>query len=268
MNRSDRLAGVEKACSYQFVDKALLERAITHPSAVEGHALADSYERLEFLGDSLLGAIVAAEVFRRFPSLDEGELTRLKIALVSGDMLSRVAEEAGLAQYIIMGEAERGTGARGMRSMLEDVYEALVGAIHLDGGPKAAHDFVWSTLGDRIEAGISVVPLNPKSVFQEVAQRELRATPSYKLVGEDGPAHDPVFTSVALVGNRRLGKGTGSSKKLSEANAALNALENLGFDVNGNRLDITSENTTDDLRGDAAADDYAAGDVLTDGVGF
>ena len=255
MNTGDRLAGVEKACSYQFKDKALLERAITHPSAVEGHALADSYERLEFLGDSLLGAIVAAEVFRRFPSLDEGELTRLKIALVSGNMLSRVAEETGLAQYIIIGESERGTGARGMHSMLEDVYEALVGAIHLDGGPEAAHDFVLSTLGSQIEAGLSVVPANPKSVFQEVAQRILHATPSYKLVSEEGPAHDPVFTSVALVGARRLGRGTGPSKKLSEASAAHNALENLGFDDNGDRLADYQEMPADEV----VADDVPLG---------
>ena len=245
---------MEAACSYVFEDKSLLERAITHPSAVEGHALADSYERLEFLGDSLLGAIVAAEVYRRFPSLDEGELTRLKIALVSGDMLSRVAEEAGLAQYIIMGESERGTGARGMHSALEDVYEALVGAIHLDGGPLAAHDFVWATLGDQIVAGLSVVPVNPKSTFQEVAQREFHATPVYKLVSEEGPAHSPVFTSVAICGAQRLGRGTGPSKKLSEASAALNALENLGYDASGAKV---AESTNPDP-GDAAEADAAA----------
>lgn len=242
MKTGERLAGVERICSHRFNDKSLLERALTHPSAVEGHALADSYERLEFLGDSLLGAIVAAEVYRRFPSLDEGELTRLKIALVSGDMLSHVAEEIGLADYIIMGESELGTGARGMHSALEDVYEALVGAIHLDGGPLPAHDFVWDTLGDHILAGLSVVPVNPKSTFQEIAQRELHATPQYKLESEEGPAHQPLFTSVALVDGRRVGRGTGPSKKLSEAQAALDALENLGYDANGAKsvaLEIT-----------------------------
>lgn len=239
------MAGVERLCSYRFNDKSLLERAITHPSAVEGHALSDSYERLEFLGDSLLGAIVAAEVYRRFPSLDEGELTRLKIALVSGDMLSSVAEEAGLSEYIIMGESERGTGTRGMHSALEDVYEALVGAIHLDGGPEPAHDFVWSTLGSHIVAGLSVVPVNPKSAFQEVAQRDYHATPLYKLIAEEGPAHSPIFTSVVVVDGVRMGRGSGPSKKFSEAQAALNALENLGYDANGKRVDTTDESTDD-----------------------
>ena len=260
MNTSERLAGVEAACSYVFEDKSLLTRAITHPSAVEGRALSDSYERLEFLGDSLLGAIVAAEVYRRFPSLDEGELTRLKIALVSGDMLSRVAEEVGLAPYIIIGESERGTGARGMHSMLEDVYEALVGAIHLDGGPEAAHAFVWETLGDHIKAGLSEVPVNPKSVFQEVAQREFRATPAYKLVSEEGPAHNPVFTSVAVVGSKRLGKGTGPSKKISEAQAALNALENLGYDACGEKCVPAAGNSA------IASDGISPDGVIPDNV--
>ena len=253
------MAGVETACSYRFEDKTLLLRAITHPSAVEGHALADSYERLEFLGDSLLGAIVAAEVYRRFPSLDEGELTRLKIALVSGDMLSHVADEAGLAQYIVMGESERGTGARGMRSMLEDVYEALVGAIHLDGGPEAAHEFVWATLGDHIVAGLAEVPVNPKSVFQEVAQREFHATPSYKLLSEEGPAHNPVFTSIALVGKRRLGKGSGPSKKLSEASAALNALDNLGYDASGTKCGENKLSEVDEAEEQAPSTDVQEG---------
>lgn len=239
---------MEKLCSYCFNDKTLLERAITHPSAVEGHALLDSYERLEFLGDSLLGAIVAAEVYRRFPSLNEGELTRLKIALVSGDMLSRVAEEAGLADYIIMGESERGTGTRGMHSALEDVYEALVGAIHIDGGPEATLKFVWATLGSHIVAGLSEVPVNPKSTFQEVAQREFHATPSYKLIAEEGPAHSPVFTSVAVVDGVRMGRGSGPSKKLSEAQAALNALENLGYDANGVKIGASDSETVDEDR--------------------
>lgn len=247
MNTAERLAGVESICSYSFNDKSLLERAITHPSAVEGHALADSYERLEFLGDSLLGAIVAAEVYRRFPSLDEGELTRLKIALVSGDMLSRVAEEIGLADCIIMGESELGTGARGLRSALEDVYEALVGAIHLDGGPESAHAFVWDTLGEHIVAGLSEVPVNPKSTFQEIAQRELHATPQYKLESEEGPAHHPLFTSVALVDGRRVGRGSGPSKKLSEAQAALNALENLGYDATGAKCAAKETSDADDV---------------------
>lgn len=253
MKTSERLAGVERLCSYSFKDKTLLERAITHPSAVEGHSLADSYERLEFLGDSLLGAIVAAEIYRRFPSLDEGEMTRLKIALVSGNTLSRVAEDAGLADYIIMGESELGTGSRGMHSALEDVYEALVGAIHLDGGPEPTQNFVWETLGNHIAAGLSEVPINPKSSFQEVAQREFRATPFYKLISEEGPAHHPTFTSVVIVDGVRMGRGSGSSKKLSEAEAAFDALKNLGYDASGTKCvpddTISTDEVSDDVVG-------------------
>ena len=108
--------------------------AITHPSAVEGLPVTASYERLEFLGDSILGAIVATDLFERFSSMDEGELTRLKISLVSGKTLSAVAESLGIGECIVFGESEKGTGSRGLPSALENVYESVVGALYLDGG--------------------------------------------------------------------------------------------------------------------------------------
>ncbi len=228
-----RVAAAEEICGHVFSDKSLMERALTHPSAVEGARTKLSYERLEFLGDSVLGAIVATDVYNRFPSMDEGQLSQLKIALVSGNMLSTVADGLGFAELIVMGESEKGTGARGMHSALENVYEAVVGALYLDAGYDATHAFVERTLGPHASADLAKKPISAKSKLQEVTQREMHCGPTYKLVGEEGPAHTPTFTSVAMVEGRRIGRGQGPSKKTSESAAAADALVNLGYAEKG-----------------------------------
>ena len=140
------VARIEQITGHAFRDKSLAESAVTHPSAVEGEPVWRSYERLEFLGDSILGALVATDLFERYRDMDEGALTRMKIALVSGAMLSEVAGELGMGECIVFGGSERGTQARGLHSALENVYEAVVGALYLDGGYDVAHDFVARTL--------------------------------------------------------------------------------------------------------------------------
>ncbi len=224
-----RVAEAERICGHHFKDQNLIACALTHPSAVEGKPVTASYERLEFLGDSVLGAIVATDLYRRFPDMDEGELTRLKISLVSGQMLSRVADSLGIAPLIVMGDSERGTGARGMHSALENVYEAIVGALYLDAGYDVTHDFVVSSLEPHMTPALARHPESPKSRLQEVTQRDMRCAPEYKLVSEEGPAHDPTFTSVVLVEGRRIGRGTGSTKKSSETCAAADALVRMGY---------------------------------------
>ena len=228
-----RIACAERIVDHVFADKGLIQAALTHPSAVEGRPVSASYERLEFLGDSILGAIVATDLFERFPSMDEGQLTQLKISLVSGQMLSPVAEQLGIAPLILMGESERGTGARGMHSALENVYESIVGALYLDAGYEATHEFVQRTLGPHVSQDLAKKPISAKSRLQEVTQRDMHSAPEYKLVGEEGPAHTPTFTSVAMVDGRRLGRGSGSSKKSSESAAAADALVNLGYAQEG-----------------------------------
>ena len=228
-----RLEAAEAVCGHEFTDKTLLERALTHPSAVEGARTKLSYERLEFLGDSVLGAIVATDLYERYPAMNEGELSQLKIALVSGKMLSLVCEGLGVAKLIVMGESEKGTGARGMHSALENVYESLVGALYLDAGYEATHDFVARTLGPHVSPDLAKKPISAKSRLQEVTQRDMRCGPEYKLVGEEGPAHTPTFTSVVMVEGRRIGRGKGPSKKASESAAAADALVNLGYAQEG-----------------------------------
>ena len=224
-----RVAEAERVCGHHFENQELIVSALTHPSAAEGMPVSASYERLEFLGDSILGAIVATDLFERFPDMDEGALTQAKISLVSGKMLSSVAARLGLAPLIVMGESERGTGERGMHSALENVYEALVGALYLDAGYTTTHEFVLATLGPEVSPALAEKPISPKSRLQEVTQRELHCAPEYRLVSEEGPAHDPTFTSVVLVEGRRIGRGSGPSKKSSESAAAVDALVRLGY---------------------------------------
>ena len=204
-----RIAEAERIVDHVFADKNLIASALTHPSAVEGRPVSASYERLEFLGDS----------------------TQLKISLVSGQMLSPVAEQLGLAPLILMGESERGTGARGMHSALENVYESIVGALYLDAGFDVTHDFVLRTLEPHMSPELARKPISPKSRIQEVVQRDMHCAPEYKLLGEEGPAHDPTFTSVVMVDGRRVGKGQGSSKKSSESAAAADALVRMGYNA-------------------------------------
>lgn len=233
MALSEKLSRAEKICGHTFNDHRLLRSAITHPSAVEGQPVSASYERLEFLGDSILGSVVALALYTAYPDFDEGKLTRLKVSLVSGMTLSSVGLELGIDSCIIFGASEQGTGSRGLHSALENVYEALVGALYLDGGWDVAQDFILRTLKPHLATERAEHPTNPKSYLQECVQRDHLEPPAYKVVDTDGPAHEPTFTAVALVDGIRQGRGTGSSKKEAEAAAALDALERMGYTHNG-----------------------------------
>lgn len=233
MSIREKLDAAETICGHTFSDRALLRSAITHPSAVEGEPVSASYERLEFLGDSILGSVVALSLYRTFGTFDEGKLTRLKVSLVAGVTLSEVGLELGIDKVIIMGASEQGTGARGMYSALENVYESLVGALYLDGGWDVAEEFILRTLKPHLADERAEHPTNPKSYLQECVQSDRLDPPSYKVVGEDGPAHQPTFTAVAIVDGIRRGRGSGSSKKEAEAAAALDALERMGYTTNG-----------------------------------
>ncbi len=224
---AERIEHIERICNHTFANRELITAAITHPSAVEHLPVSASYERLEFLGDSILGAIVATDLFERFRDMDEGKLTRLKISLVSGKTLSRVSEELGIGECIVFGESEKGTGARGLHAALENVYESVVGALYLDGGYDVTHEFVSRTLGPHMVPELAERPVSPKSRLQEITQREMRCAPEYRLVDEQGPAHSPTFTSVVLVEGRRVGRGVGSSKKEAESVAAADAIARL-----------------------------------------
>ena len=181
----------------------------------------------------MLGAIVATDIYERYPAMNEGELSQLKIALVSGNMLSMIAEGLGVGPLIVMGESEKGTNARGMHSALENVYESLVGAMYLDAGWDAAAEFIRRTLKPHLASERAEHPANPKSFLQECVQADGHEPPAYKLIGSEGPAHAPTFTAVVLIDGIRQGRGTGSSKKEAEGAAALEALDRMGYTTNG-----------------------------------
>ncbi len=220
---------IEEILGHQFKDPSLIRSAITHPSATEGQHVSACYERLEFLGDSVVGMVVAEELFEQFPDLDEGGLTRLKVSLISGESLSAAAKERGIDEVIVFGLSERGTGARGMHSALENVYEAVTGALYLDAGMEEARRWIIDTLQPHLAPWRSVMPENPKSLLQEKTQADVHETPHYVLVSEEGPAHEPTFVSRCVVGDRVVGEGTGSSKKEAESAAAAKALVAMGY---------------------------------------
>ncbi len=223
----DKLKLAEELIGYKFKNERYILSAITHPSAAEGKSVRFSYERLEFLGDAILGAIVVSTAFNRYPDLDEGGLTRIKVALVSGASLSDVAEGLGFADVIVFGSSETGTGKRGLHSALENVYEAVVAALYLDGGIDAASDFVHTTLIPRMSADMAKEPENPKSALQEKLQED-GITPTYKLVETQGPPHDRTFVSQVYAGDHALALGTGRTKKEAESQAAKSTLARLG----------------------------------------
>ena len=225
--QEQKLARAQEILDYRFDSEHLLLSAITHPSATEGKSVKYSYERLEFLGDSILGAIVAAIAFHRFHDLDEGGLTRIKVALVSGASLSDVADRLGFADVIVFGSSETGTGKRGLHSALENVYEAVVAALYLDGGIGAAQEFVERTLIPRMSLDMAREPENPKSALQEKLQED-DITPTYKLVETQGPPHDRTFVAQVFAGTQGLARGTGRTKKEAESQAAKSTLARLG----------------------------------------
>lgn len=225
---------------YRFTNERYLLSAITHPSAVEGKPVKFSYERLEFLGDSILGAVVADAAFHKFSEIDEGGLTRIKVSLVSGASLSHVASELGFADFIIFGLSERGTGRRGLHSALENVYEAIVAALYLDGGMDAAREFISKTLLGYMSIDMAREPENPKSVLQEKLQED-GITPTYKLIETQGPPHDRTFVTQVYAGLQALARGVGRTKKESESQAAQSALTQMSFNSPKTEREIQRE---------------------------
>lgn len=211
----------------QIQDRDLYKRALTHPSSTRSGKKAGDYERLEFLGDAVLVGIVAARLYHDFPDLPEGDLTRMKVALTSGRTLAGVARELDLGSVMRFGKGSEYHAT--LPSVLENAFEALVGAVYLDLGIDVATDFVMGVLGDRIDReALLAAPIDAKNRLQEITQTDGLELPSYEIVERTGPAHDPVYTSEVSFGGKVRGRGTGPTKQRAEQAAALDALEALG----------------------------------------
>jgi ribonuclease-3 len=217
-----RFAECQAILGYRFGKLTLLQEALTHASGAE-HRRA-SNERLEFLGDAILGAIVSEMLFQRFPNYLEGDLTKIKSIVVSRRTCAKISSRLRLNQFLVMGKG-MGSHAQTPPSVLADVFESLIGAIYLDGGIEAARALIGRLLSPEIDAAVDGHGgLNYKSNLQQVAQREYGETPTYLLMDEKGPDHSKCFQVSARIGERRFASAWGPTKKEAEQRAALNAL--------------------------------------------
>ena len=213
-----------------FTQPALLAQALTHSSyANENPGIApSSNERLEFLGDAVLDLIVAENLYRDFPSIDEGEMTRLRSLLVRQDTLARVAESIGLGNYLYLGKGEEASNGKEKPANLARAFEAVVAAIYLDQGYFAAEQLILDLLDAELWKALSQGALvDYKSRLQELLQAQGQQPPAYYLVGTEGPDHDNKFSVEVRLGNEVLAYGSGRSKKKAETEAARVALEKL-----------------------------------------
>ena len=222
-------SALAKRLRITFKDPSLLQQAFIHRSYLNENPdfPLSSNERLEFLGDAVLGIVVAEGVYR-LGTLDEGEMTRLRAALVRNENLARAASLLQLGEYLYLGQGEEKSGGRERPRNLVCALEAVVGAIFVDRGFAAARRFVWRLLGGQleklVEEGISV---DHKSRLQEAVQAQGKGTPRYQVVQMTGPDHDREFTVEVMVGKEILGRGSGKSKQLAEKEAARQALQEL-----------------------------------------
>jgi len=225
----DACAALESRIGYRFRDRGLLEQALTHRSrAAEDVSGAADNESLEFLGDAVLGFVVADRLFHQFPEYNEGQKSKIKAAVVSTQSLARHAEAIALGDYLLLGRGEEKTGGRLKSALLADTYEALVAAIYLDGGVEAAATFLQRELKDAIDGGSERLFVQDyKSSLQERVQALGRPLPEYRVSGESGPDHHKLFTVEVVVSGEVLGAATGRAKKEAEQDAARQALVRL-----------------------------------------
>jgi len=209
------------------VDRDLVERAVTHRSYAYENGGLPTNERLEFLGDSVLGLVVTEELFRRHPDLPEGQLAKLRAAVVNARALAEVARELGIGRYLRLGRGEEASGGRDKSSILADAVEALIGAFYLDRGTEPSRELVLRLFAGLLDEAASLgAGLDWKTSLQELAAGRSLGVPEYD-VTESGPDHAKAFEATAVVGGRRVGVGQGRSKKEAEQRAAERAWQEL-----------------------------------------
>lgn len=219
------LSRLTRKLEYHFVQQSLLETALTHRSASS-----KNNERLEFLGDSVLGQVISVELYQHFPNASEGELSRMRSSLVRGETLAEIARELKLGEYLNLGSGELKSGGFRRDSILADAFEAIIGAVYLDSDRQTTHDFVMKFLGQRLkQCNPRAVLKDPKTRLQEFLQAQSEALPEYHVVAIEGQAHAQTFEVECHV--KRLDetiRGMGSSRRKAEQAAAQQVLEKLG----------------------------------------
>jgi ribonuclease-3 len=218
---------LDRALAITFRDDALRETALTHRSFAFEHGIDTTNERLEFLGDSVLGLVVTDMAFEAFPAMPEGELAKLRAAIVNAQALADVARSLRLGELVLLGKGEEQSGGRDKPSILADALEAVFGAVYLDLGLDEARRLIERLFRPLMEAyARGEGERDYKTILQELASRELRTMPEYRLE-ERGPDHEKEFTATVFLGGEAMGTGTGKSKKEAEQRAAREAFDNI-----------------------------------------
>ena len=222
---------LEQRIGYCFHNKALLKQALTHSSYTNEQKInkTENYERIEFLGDAVLELVSSDFLFREHPDVPEGELTKLRAAVVCEGALCEIARELGIPEEIRLGHGEENGGGRKRPSILADATEALLGAIYLDGGIEPARAFVLRFIPHKVDVAVAGGAFKDyKTMLQEIVQKNKQETLEYRLAGQSGPDHDKRFTMELLLNSNVFASGTGRSKKEAEQLAAKKALEIMG----------------------------------------
>jgi len=223
-NDAQRAASLSRIVGHQFRDVSLAVQALTHPSAVEAD-IARSYQRLEYLGDSIVGFTVAKYIYSTYPALDEGTMSKMRIAAVNGLTLAAVSADLGFGDLIRFGSSELTEESRGMLSALGDVFESVTAALYLDAGLEVAEPWVLECLKPYIKPEVQEMS-SPKSDLQERVQANGLSI-HYEIVDRCGPPHAPLFTAEVHIGGTPMGSGSGTSKKAAESAAAEEALSRI-----------------------------------------
>ncbi len=221
---------LENIIEYTFNDPNLLRRAITHKSSVRNKRM--SNERLEFLGDAVLELVITEYLTNKFKEMDEGELSRIRAACVNSETLSSVSKELGISEFIKIGKSEKREHIEHNPGILEDAFEAIVGAIYIDGGLKEAQKFIIKHISKKIdEIATGNVITDHKTYLQELTQKHFMVLPEYRIIKEEGVEHNKIFHCEVFIKGKSYGVGIGKSKKTAEKEAAKIAIERLKKDV-------------------------------------
>ncbi|CDE47486.1 ribonuclease 3 [Clostridium sp. CAG:411] len=224
MINQEKMGEFENMIGYHFQNRNYLRQALSHSSYANEMRLSKlaNNERLEFLGDAVLELMSSEYIFRTNEQMHEGEMTKLRASLVCEPTLAMCAREINLGDYILLGKGEIATGGANRDSILSDAFEAVIGAIYLDGGFTSAKEFIMKYVLDDIDS--KKLFFDSKTILQEIVQADYKEPLQYKLLGESGPDHDKVFTVAAIVDGKELSQGTGKTKKAAEQAAAYQAI--------------------------------------------
>ncbi len=217
---------LQEKLNYRFKDRSLIVTALTHSSFANEHRC-QSNERLEFIGDSVLGMVVAMHLYRTFPQLPEGKMTRMRAELVCEQSLWEVADKLCFGENLRLGKGEALTGGRERHSILADCVEAVIAALYIDGGFEVAKEFIDTHILSKLDALGSVPTGDCKTRLQELVQKNPGRKLSYEMLSESGPDHMKVFCAAVYLDGGMIGQGQGRTKKEAEQNAAAKALEQL-----------------------------------------